>query len=64
MLTVPAVRPLTMPDVAPTIAIVVALLLHEPPEVTSLKEVTDPVHTVNAPVMAAGSGFTVAMTVA
>jgi hypothetical protein len=53
-----------MPDVAPTIAIVVALLLHEPPEVTSLKEVTDPVHTVNAPVMAAGSGFTVAMTVA
>jgi hypothetical protein len=56
---VPAVTPLTTPVPAPTVAIVVAPELHDPPVVASVKAVAAPGHTVSVPVMAAGSGFTV-----
>lgn len=59
-MAVPVAIPLTRP-VLLTVAIPVALLLHEPPVVASDNEVTAPVHTDVTPVMAltTGSGLMV-----
>ena len=59
MVTVPAVTPVTIPVLAPTDAVPVLLLLHVPPVVAELSVVTAPVHTVDAPDIAAGNGLTV-----
>jgi hypothetical protein len=52
-----------MPDVIPvvgfTVAVAVALLLQVPPMVRSVSGMELPLHTVPAPVMAAGDGITV-----
>jgi len=56
--TVPADTPVTTP-VAVTVAVAVVPLLHTPPDVTSLKVVVAPVHTVLLPVIAEGSALTV-----
>ena len=57
--------PFTLPD-ASTVATPVAVLLHAPPEVVSLKPVAEPAHTVAEPVMvpADGNGLTVTTSVA
>ena len=57
--------PVTLPDPS-TVATPVAVLLHAPPEVVSLKPVTEPTHTVAVPVMlpADGNGLTVTVVVA
>jgi hypothetical protein len=56
------VPPLPTPVTAPelfTVAAVVLLLLHVPGPVASLRLVIDPEHTLNVPVIVAGTGFTV-----
>ena len=65
MVAVPAVTPITDP-VLPTVAIVVAVLLHAPPVAASDKPVVEPTHTVAVPVMvpADGNGLTVTTSVA
>lgn len=63
MLAVPAVIPDTIPVPAPTVATAVLLLLHAPPVLVVLKVVVCPTHALVLPVMAAGSGFTVATAV-
>ena len=55
---VPAATPVTMP-VEPIVASVASLVLHVPPEVTSVNDTGKPTHTVAVPVMAAGNGLTV-----
>jgi len=55
----PAETPVTIPDVDPTIAWPVALLLHKPPEVASLRLVVCVTQTTGVPVIAAGVVFTV-----
>jgi hypothetical protein len=64
MVVVPVERPVTIPLVASTVAIDILLLLQVPVEVASLSVIVDPGHTDEAPVIAAGRGFTVAMAVA
>lgn len=49
-----------MPDEEPIVAIAVLLLLHEPPVVALARVADTPTQTEDAPVMPAGSGFTVA----
>lgn len=63
MVTVPAATPATIPVVAPTVAVAVLLLLHVPPVVVELNVVTAPVHTVEAPDIAAGNGLTVTVAI-
>ena len=63
IVVVPAVSPFTTPD-ASTVPTAVVLLLHVPPAVALSRSVVLPVHTVAAPVMAAGSGLTVTTAVA
>ncbi len=57
--------PFTVP-VDPTVAMLVALLLHVPPVVTLLKVMGVPIHTLAAPVMvpAVANAFTVTICVA
>jgi len=56
----PAASPVMMPEEVPTVATSVALLLHTPPVVTSLKRIVEPWHTTAVGnVIGAGSGFTV-----
>ena len=57
MVELPAVTPVTVPDV-PTVALAL-LLFHVPLPVASLNEEVDPAQTLIVPVTAAGSGFTV-----
>ncbi len=57
MVSAPGLTPVTIP-VEPTIAKDVLLLLHAPPVVVSVKGVSNPLHTVGEPVIAAGCGFT------
>lgn len=56
-----------MPDTTPVDAPAVATLpspeLHVPPPVASLSVVVAPGHTLNVPVMAAGTGLTVTVVV-
>jgi hypothetical protein len=59
MIATPADTPETMVPVMVTVAILVALLLHVPPEVTSFRGVVLPTHTDAVPVMDEGSGLTV-----
>ena len=61
---VPAVVPVTMPELVPTVAIPVAPEVHVPPVVASLKVVVDPAHIVNVPVIDDGNGLTVTIFVA
>ena len=46
---VPAATPLTMPDVLPTVAFAVLLLLHTPPLILSVKAVVRPTQIVLVP---------------
>ncbi len=62
MVAVPADTPDTTPPV-PAVAIEVLLLLQVPPDVVLARVVLRPVHMVAVPVIEAGSGFTVAVTV-
>ena len=55
--------PLTTPVPLPTVAMLVALLLHVPPANASVSVVVYPVHTVFDPPMAPGIGFTVTVIV-
>ena len=63
MLAVPAVMPDTIPVPAPIVATAVLLLLQVPPVLVVLRVVVCPTHALVLPVMAAGSGFTVATAV-
>ena len=58
MVVVPALLPLTTPEVF-TEAIAELLLLHTPPVVVSPRLVVEPTQTFRLPVKAAGVGFTV-----
>ena len=51
--------PVTIPDKDPIVAIAVFPLLHEPPDVPSVKPDVDPWHNVVTPVMLPGVGLTV-----
>jgi hypothetical protein len=51
MITVPAVTPVTTPDVAFIDAMDVLLLLHVPPVVASANVLVDPTHTLVVPVI-------------
>lgn len=53
MLVVPAVRPLTTPDVMPIMATAGLLLLHVPPATDELREETVPWHMLVLPVITA-----------
>lgn len=59
MVAVPAVPPVIKPTEVLTDAMAELLLLHVPPEVTSLSIVVKPEQTLVMPVIARGSGFTV-----
>ncbi len=50
MVVVPAATPVTSPD-GFTVAIPVALLLHEPPSAASVRCVASPMHTIGEPVI-------------
>ena len=65
MVAVPADTPVTMP-VLPTVATVVAVLLHTPPVVASLNPVVAPAQTIAVPVIvpADGKGLTVTTLIA
>jgi hypothetical protein len=64
MVEVPDDTPYTIPELVPTVATLVVLLLHMPPPVVLLSVVLLPTHTVDEPVIAAGSGLTVTTSVA
>jgi len=49
IVTTPVEIPDTTPDVAPTVAMDVLLLLQLPPDVASVNVIVDPVHTVLLP---------------
>ncbi len=53
MVAVPAAIPVTMPVPDPTVAILVLLLLHEPPEVVLVNVVVAPAQTVKVPAISA-----------
>lgn len=59
IVVLPADTPCTVPVVASILPTVGVLLLHVPPVVLLLSVVVAPWHTVNTPVIAAGTGFTV-----
>ena len=61
MVVVPAISPVTIPDV-PTVPMAGLVLLQVPPAVISVSDVVEPAHTVGVPVMlpgAAGNELTV-----
>ncbi len=58
MIAVPAVLPVTMPELSPTEAVPGRLLAHVPPP-ASLKVVVAAGHTFSVPVMVFGNAFTV-----
>ena len=64
MVAVFAAIPVSKPDVAPIVATVVLLLLHEPPEMVFPKVVELPVHMAVLPVIAPGNVWTVMFRVA
>ena len=59
MVSVPADTVVIEPLPGKTVAIVVLLLLHVPPDVPSVNNIEEPVHTVVGPDMPDGSGLTV-----
>ena len=54
----PAATPVTIPDVLPTVAIEISLLVQLPTPPVLLRVVVAPVQTVVVPVMAAGEPLT------
>ena len=56
------VMPVTLPD--PSSEILVLVVLHAPPATKSLSEIVKPVHTVDAPPIPDGAGFTVTCAIA
>lgn len=58
MRAVPAATPDTTPEV-PTVATMLLLLVHVPPEGVAINELVVPTHRVVVPVMALGAEFTV-----
>ena len=63
MLAVPALTPVTNPVLEPIVAMPVLPLLHVPPVVALARVDVVPAHIAVAPVIAAGSGFTVIIVV-
>ncbi len=63
MVALPDVTPVTIPDPEPTVATDVLPLLQVPEGVVFDRVVVEPTHTDCVPVMALGSGFTVAVRV-
>ena len=59
IVAVPVDMPVTIPVPVPIVAMVVLLLLHDPPGVWSLKAIVNPAQMAVMPEMAAGLGFTV-----
>ena len=59
MIVVPNATPVTTPEPATTVAIVVLSLAHVPPVEASVSDVVAPMQTLAVPVMVAGNGFTV-----
>lgn len=59
IVVVPGETPEASPDEDPIVATVVLLLLQVPPPVASLKVVVPPLQKLDAPTIAAGTGFTV-----
>ena len=57
----PEATPLTVPPV-PTVATEVLLLVHEPPDVASVRLVVPPAHTAVVPVIDDGAALTVTVT--
>jgi len=51
MVTTPADTPVTIPDVKPTVAIEVLLLVHEPPVTESVSVLVPPTHTLGVPMI-------------
>ena len=64
IVAVPAVTPAVTVPPALTLAIVVALLLHVPPDVASVSALVALTHALRVPPIAAGNGFTVTVVVA
>jgi hypothetical protein len=62
-LDVPAVTPVTIPEAAPIVAMLVLPLSHVPPAEASVSVVVRPIHTVAVPPMDAGNGLTVTIVV-
>ena len=59
MVVVPALTPVTIPELTFIVAVLVLLLFHVPPVVVFYNDLVLPVHTVPAPLMAPGAVFTV-----
>ena len=56
--------PVTLPELVPTVAIVVLSLVQVPPAVASVNIVDNPKHTFVIPVIAEGKGYTLTVVVA
>ena len=59
MVAVASLTPVTTPDDAPTVAMVLSLLLQVPPVAASSNVIVPPTHTVVRPVIAGGNGLIV-----
>jgi hypothetical protein len=64
IVAVPEAMPVTTPVPVPTVAILVLLLVHIPPDIEELKVVVAPSHTVVVPLIAPGVAITVTTCVA
>ena len=62
IVAVPGNNPATMPATGSIVAIVVLLLLHDPPLVPSDRIDVVPAHILNVPVITVGAGLTVTVT--
>ncbi len=63
MMAVPADTPVTTPVNDPTLAILLAEEVHQPPPLPSIRVIPDPVQTDDGPPMAVGAAFTVIVVV-
>ena len=61
IVVVPASRPVTTPELLPTVAVVALLLLHVPPVGVLLSVLLLPTHTVGVPPITAGRALTVTL---
>ena len=59
ILVVPAVTPVTTPELKTIVAVAVLLLLHVPPVVAFENTAVEPIQTVPGPVLVAGAAFIV-----
>lgn len=62
-MAVPNVTPHALPETTPTVAVPGALLVQSPPGVALVRGVHAPTHTLGAPDIAEGKGFTVTVAV-